>query len=181
MAEIQLSDEQRRAVQANPGKPVDVVDPATQRGYVLLARELYERVRPLLEGGPGPATVAAPVPAPAPEGPPPRVRLRDLPMPPEVAAVFRERCRTLPLFWRKQKQEEEDQLKLQHYFGGQPVYVVRTPEGPVVIPIEERYWGTPDLRYVLLTPEERAQACYGILPRLFDTVNEVLSPFPNES
>jgi hypothetical protein len=49
MTEIELTDEQRRALQADPGRPVGVVDPATQQQYVLLAREQYERVRPLLE------------------------------------------------------------------------------------------------------------------------------------
>ncbi len=78
-------------------------------------------------------------------------------------------------------QEEQDQLKLQHYFGGQPVYVLRTLEGPVVIPIEERYQNTPDLRYLLLTPEERAQAYFDIPVRLFDTESEILTLFSDES
>ena len=41
--------------------------------------------------------------------------------------------------------------------GGQEIDEVR--EGPVVVPIPERYRDTPDLRYVLLTPEERPRAC----------------------
>jgi len=45
---IQLTEEQRQALLAE-GMPVDVVDPATQQRYVLLAREHYERVRALLE------------------------------------------------------------------------------------------------------------------------------------
>ena len=49
MTEIELTDAQRQALQAEQGKPVDVVDPATRRHYVLLAREQYERVRTLLE------------------------------------------------------------------------------------------------------------------------------------
>ena len=31
MTEIELTDAQRQALQADPGKPVDVVDPATRR------------------------------------------------------------------------------------------------------------------------------------------------------
>ncbi len=49
MTEIELTDAQRQALQAEQGKPVDVVDPATRRRYVLLAWEQYERVRPLLD------------------------------------------------------------------------------------------------------------------------------------
>ena len=49
MTEIELTDAQRQALQAEQGKPVDVVDPATRRRYVLLAHEQYERVRALLE------------------------------------------------------------------------------------------------------------------------------------
>ena len=49
MTEIELTDAQRQALQAEPGKPLVVVDPATQRRYVLLEREQYERVLPLLD------------------------------------------------------------------------------------------------------------------------------------
>jgi hypothetical protein len=49
MAEIELTNEQRQALQAEQGKPSDVVDPATGQRFVLLSREQYERVRGLLE------------------------------------------------------------------------------------------------------------------------------------
>ena len=64
MTEIELTDAQRQALQAEQGKPVDVVDPATQKRYVLLAREQYERVRALLEqaGGPEPEDPTAGIP-----------------------------------------------------------------------------------------------------------------------
>ncbi len=64
MTEIELTDAQRQALQAEPGKPVDVVDPATRRRYVLLEREQYERVRPLLDqaGGPEPEDPTAGIP-----------------------------------------------------------------------------------------------------------------------
>ncbi len=55
MTEIELTDAQRQALQADPGKPVDVVDPATRRRYVLLEREQYDRVRPLLDQAGEPA------------------------------------------------------------------------------------------------------------------------------
>ena len=49
--------------------------------------------------------------------------------------------------------EVTDELKLQYYFGGQSIYLLRSPEGTIVVPIPECYRGTPDLRYVLLTAE----------------------------
>ncbi len=54
MIEIELTEMQRRAMEGERGQPVEVLDPATRRRYVLLAGEQYERVRPLLEGGPRP-------------------------------------------------------------------------------------------------------------------------------
>lgn len=54
MTTIELTDEQRQALQAEQGQPIHVVDPATQQRYVLLGLEQYERVRSLLEQGPGP-------------------------------------------------------------------------------------------------------------------------------
>src|SRR5882672_1802892 len=49
MTTIELTDDQQQALQAEQGKPLDVVDPATKQRYVLLAQEQYERVRSLLE------------------------------------------------------------------------------------------------------------------------------------
>ncbi len=40
----ELSPEQSRAVSLPPDGPVEVVDPATQRGYVLLSAESYARL-----------------------------------------------------------------------------------------------------------------------------------------
>jgi len=54
MTEIELTDAQRQALQAAPGKPVEVVDPATRRRYVLLEREQYEQLLPLLDQAGGP-------------------------------------------------------------------------------------------------------------------------------
>lgn len=61
---IELTAEQRQALQDEQGKPVDVVDPATRQRYVLIAREQYEHVRSLLEGSAAPHTseVASDVP-----------------------------------------------------------------------------------------------------------------------
>jgi hypothetical protein len=39
---IQLTDEQRRAIQERPGQPLHLMDPATQETFVLLRSDLYE-------------------------------------------------------------------------------------------------------------------------------------------
>ena len=46
---VELTEEQRQAVQEQAGGPVEVIDPDTQRAYVLLAREQYEQMRSLVE------------------------------------------------------------------------------------------------------------------------------------
>ena len=49
MTAIELTDDQRQALQADAGRPLDLIDPATMRRYVLVAQEQFERVRPLLD------------------------------------------------------------------------------------------------------------------------------------
>lgn len=44
---IELNEELRQVLQANPGEPVRLVDPATQKAFVLLSAEEYDR---LIEG-----------------------------------------------------------------------------------------------------------------------------------
>ncbi len=165
MIELRLTDEQLRAIEKEAGKPVAAVDPATQKRFVLLADEQYERVRPLLETWTWqvPPPPEPPSFVPSTEEPPPfagldaakRVRLDDLPIPPELERDIQALCKRSS--WRRR--EAERQLKMQYYFGGHSVYEVRTPNGPVIIPIPERYRGTEGLDYVLLTPEERSCAC----------------------
>jgi hypothetical protein len=46
---LELTKPQRQAVQEQAGEPVEVIDPDTQRAYVLLAREQDERMRSLVE------------------------------------------------------------------------------------------------------------------------------------
>jgi hypothetical protein len=58
---LELTELQRRAVQEQAGRPVEVIDPDTRRAYVLLAREQYERIRSGLESEPEPAHRAAEV------------------------------------------------------------------------------------------------------------------------
>jgi hypothetical protein len=46
---IELTEAQRQALQADHGSPVDVVDPVTRERYVLLAREVFERVQSIMQ------------------------------------------------------------------------------------------------------------------------------------
>lgn len=46
---VELTEEQRRILGEREGSPVEMVDPHTQRSYVLLAREQYDRIRSLVE------------------------------------------------------------------------------------------------------------------------------------
>src|SRR6266481_5207795 len=43
---IELTEQQRRLAQE--GQPIDVIDPQTKDAYVLLARQWFEQIRPLL-------------------------------------------------------------------------------------------------------------------------------------
>ena len=44
-----LSDELQQAVERQGGRPVEVIHPGTQKVYLLVPREQYDRLRPLLE------------------------------------------------------------------------------------------------------------------------------------
>jgi hypothetical protein len=169
---IELNEQQEQALQQ--GRMVEIIDPAARHVYVLMAPERREAVPPPPVCEPKEDVSATGFPAP-PSGPGdlsvPRVRLRDLPMPPEVIEEAKKWCKKN----RRDRRNTEEELQLQYYFGGQAIYVVRTKDGSVVIPIVERYRGTEGLRYVLLTPKERSEACYTIPSRWNDDVSEILS------
>jgi hypothetical protein len=179
MTTIELTGEQQQALQAEQGKLVDVVDPATKRHYVLLAQEQYERVRSLLEATPEP-----PAPFTGGEtagGKPLRQSLRDLPLPPEVAEELNRYCSRLGS--RKARNHEmEEQMKLQHYFGGKWVAYLRTKEGPVIVATADRV-GDPAFEQQLssLTTQERQEAIIDCPTRLFDNQSDILTPFTDES
>jgi hypothetical protein len=46
---MRLTEEQHQLVEVAAGQPVDVVDPQSNRAYVLLPAEVFERVRGILE------------------------------------------------------------------------------------------------------------------------------------
>jgi hypothetical protein len=41
---IELTEQQRQAVQEHPHQPLQMVDPATQQAFVLIPRDLYENL-----------------------------------------------------------------------------------------------------------------------------------------
>ena len=47
-----LNDELQRALKEHGEGPIEVVDPETSKFYVLVARDQYERLRPLFEAEP---------------------------------------------------------------------------------------------------------------------------------
>ncbi len=49
---VQLNDELQRAVHAQANGPVPVLDPSSNRVYVLISRDQYDRLRPLFENAP---------------------------------------------------------------------------------------------------------------------------------
>jgi hypothetical protein len=183
MTTIELTDAQRQALQTASGQPLEVVDPATQQRYVLLARAQYERVRSQLEkGGEGAALGLSPAPDVAAEGRPLRQRLRDLPLPPEVAAEAKQYCKRLGLWGAKSRREMEEHMKLQHYYGGTWIAYLRTDEGPVIVAAAASL-GDPvfDQQLSFLTAEERRRIIIDLPVRLFDAESELLTPFPDES
>jgi hypothetical protein len=46
---VELSEEQRQALDAQPGQPLRVVDPRTQKAYVLIPAEVYDRIEAPLD------------------------------------------------------------------------------------------------------------------------------------
>jgi hypothetical protein len=46
---LELTEQQRRLINGETGRPIEVVDPGTQRIYVLIACEQFEKDRALLD------------------------------------------------------------------------------------------------------------------------------------
>lgn len=181
---IELTEEQRQALQAEQGKPVDVVDPATQRRYVLLAQEQYERLRSLLDQPPAAPSESPPAAAVGakPEGKPLRQHVRELLLPPDVAAEMHRYCTRLGSWKAKNRRQMEEQMKLQHFYGGKWIAYLRTKDGIVVVAAADTI-GDPSFERQLsfLTAEERRTAIIDSPTRLFDKESEILTPFPDES
>jgi hypothetical protein len=154
---MKLTEEQHQLVEAAKGQPVDVIDPQSNRAYVLVSAELFERIRPAVheEAVPG-----AHMPAEAARGEPMRIKLRELPTPEEVAERVRRHCKKLGLWRRRYVQPMEDEVKLSYYFGGLTVVTVPSKDGPIVVaagwPDTEEFGRQLDA----LPPDERRQVAY---------------------
>jgi hypothetical protein len=183
MAAIELTDAQRQALHAEQGTPIEVVDPATQQRYVLVAREQYERLRSLMEGGAQPpSSPSSPAPATTAEIKPMRQRVRDLPLPAAVAAEAQRYCKRLGLWGAASRRQMEEQMKLQHYYGGKWIAYLRTEEGPVVVAAADSLREPSfDQQLSFLTADERRSALIDSPSRLFDDQSEILTPFSDES
>jgi hypothetical protein len=170
---IELTPEQQQAVLAHPDAPIDFVDPTTRRAYVLVAREQYDRLRPLLPAPPEPRE-------PGPVAPAVPQCLADLPTPPEVAAAARESYAQRWRWGGKSLATVEEELKLQFYFGGLCVDYLRTPRGIVVLAAGR--CGTSEYQKQLdaIPPDLRPRVIVMIPPRWNDEVGQIPSAYYHE-
>jgi hypothetical protein len=175
---MRLTEEQHQLVEAAQGQPLDVVDPRTNRAYVLLPADLYQRVRAALQPTAGPSSAA---PGEGVKREPLRIKLRELPLPPEVAAAARRHCQRLGLWRQKYVQQVEDELKLQYHFGGQCVVYLRLKDGPIVVAAGEAGSDEFGRQLDVLPPEERRQVSYSFPTTWNDQVSELRTPFAHES
>ena len=167
---IALTAEQLLA--AAQGEPVRVVDPATQAAFVVVRAEVFERLAGVMK----PSAIATPEPQPL------RQRVRDLPLPPEVAAEAVRYGKRIG-FWRaKDRRDLEEQMKIQHYYGGQWIAYLRSDEGPVVVAAAEDL-NDPlfDQQLAFLTADERRSVLIDRPSRLFDNESEIGTQFSDES
>jgi hypothetical protein len=179
---MRLTDEQHRLIEAAGGRPVHVLDPRTNRVYVLLPAELYQRVQVLVENGPGGGprfeTGAGPLGPPTHGAMPPvPVKLRDLPLPAEVAEAAARDCRSLGLWRRRYVEEVEEELKLQYYFGGTYVAYLRSADGPVVVAAGAPQSEAFGRQLEAVRPEARRQVVYAVPTIWNDQVSELRTPF----
>lgn len=166
---MQLTEEQHRLIEAAGGQPIDVVDPQSNRAYILVPAELYQRVRVAFP------EVAMP-PAREARKEPHLGKLRDLPLPPDVAEEARRYCKQLGLWGRKYIQEVEDELMFQYYFGGEYVVYLRSKDGPIVVAagrLESEEFG----RQLDAVPSEYRRKVVYLLPSVWkDTASELRTP-----
>jgi len=159
---MHLTEEQAKLVQQSKG-PVEVIDPTTNKAYVLLSSELYLKNRDLLQAeAPAEQPLAAnpmkqhtSVPTQE-ESQPLRQRLLDLPVHPEVAEHLQERCTQLSIRGARPRQELLEELLLQWYYGGQSVGWLRTLHGKIIVAagsLDEAFDG----QLAVLSPQERRQ------------------------
>ena len=174
---MQLTEAQCQVVQAANGKPVEVLDPQTRQAYVLIAAEVYQRIRHLVEGAEDQAQRPE-APGTAGEGQPMRLKVRELPMLPEVAERVKEYCKKLGFWRRRYVQEVEDEMRLQYHFGGQYVGLLPSPEGPLIVAAGDLRSEAFDRQLAALPVDERRQVLLLPVDRWDDTMSLILSPLP---
>ncbi len=171
---MHLTEEQHHVVEAAGGRPVEVIDPCSQRRYVLVPAEQYHRADP---GGPAENAPRSGLPPEVARGEPMRFKLRELPMPPEAAAEVRQWCRQLGLWRRRSVQEIEDEAKLSYYFGGRYVAYLKSKAGPIVVAAGRQASDAYQRQLDALTSEERRQVVSWVPPVWNDPASELLTPF----
>jgi hypothetical protein len=86
------------------------------------------------------------------------VLLRDLPLPPEIVPDVEAYCRKYRLRKARERQEVEEECKLQYYFGGDLVLVLDTLEGGKVVAAGELDSDEFTAQFEGLSPEVRREA-----------------------
>jgi hypothetical protein len=149
---------------------VDVLDPQSNRAYVLLPVELFQHIRTVL-----PEVVAphSTLPAEVTRGEPIRIKLRELATPPEVAERVRRICKKLGFWRRRYAQEVEDEAKLSYYFGGQYVAYLKSKDGPIVVAAGRQASEEFQRQLGALLPEERRTVIKWLPSVWNDTVSQL--------
>jgi hypothetical protein len=144
---IELTPEQTQAVQDHPEGPIAVVDPTSQREYVLMSREQYDQ----LQGSPL-------IKHPAGRTPPVPQRLADLPTPPEVAEEARRQYAQRRWWDRRSLNDFENAFKLQYYYGGHWICYLRSKQGLEIVIVHNGDDEEFHRQYRALSPEQRVRA-----------------------
>jgi hypothetical protein len=161
-----LPEELRGVLNERGAGPLELLDPASRRTYVLLSREQYDallRAVPSQAATPGatPQSSISPPAAPSVQGPlkPMRQWLKDLPTPPEVVERATKRRKQLGLiFWKRYWQDKiEEELKLQYYYGGQWVAYLPRKEGLLIVGAGYNLDEIFDQQLACLEPSERRE------------------------
>jgi len=175
---IQMSDEQQQALAA--GQPVEVIDSDSQLHVIVVAAERYrQRIKEIAEEEMGYQQHVAEETGPL--HPPLPCHIRDLPTPPDIAECAKKRCAKQYFWWgKKHLDQEEDDLKLQYYFGGIYIGYLHNPTGTVVVAagrLDSEEFGK---QLDDLPAGVRRDVVLFLPPRLKDEVSEFLTPFPYE-
>ncbi len=167
---LELTAQQGQAIEQKGSEPVEFVDRASSRVYVLLAREQDALVKALLpQASANEEGRDSSPPCSQREAKPLRQRVKDLPTPQVLATFAQKWCSHLGLIGRKARQDLAEQLKLQHYYGGGWIAYLRSEEGPVVVAVADSLHDPSfDQQLSYLTEEERRGAIISSPPVLFD-------------